>query len=53
MKTVLLFVLIVGALFQFGCAAPRPDAPPRNIEEERKTAKQQEEFARTLPTPAP
>jgi hypothetical protein len=54
MKIVLLLTLIVGALLQFGCAANPNEAPAmRNKEEERRAFKQQEEFARSLPTPAP
>jgi PBP1b-binding outer membrane lipoprotein LpoB len=54
MKTVLLFSVILGALFQFGCASgPKQDAPMRNRDEEQKTAKQQADFARSLPTPPP
>jgi hypothetical protein len=54
MKTALLFVVTLGAFFQFGCASgPKEEAPMRNRDEERQTAKQREDFARTLPTPAP
>jgi hypothetical protein len=54
MKTVVLFTLIAGALLQFGCAS-RPNEEPamRNRDEERRSAMQREEFARSLPTPAP
>jgi hypothetical protein len=54
MKTILLLAVILGAIFQFGCAAgPKQDAPVRDREQEKKAAKQQEEFARTLPKPQP
>jgi len=54
MKTVLLFILIAGALFQFGCAANPNEGPAmRNRDEEKRSAQQREEFARSLPTPAP
>jgi hypothetical protein len=54
MKILLLFTMIVGALVQFGCASgPKEDGAMRNRDEERKAAKQQQEFARSLPTPPP
>jgi hypothetical protein len=54
MKTVLLSVLALGALLQFGCASgPKEEAPMRNRDEEKQAAKQQADFARSLPTPAP
>jgi hypothetical protein len=54
MKTVLLFVVTLGAFFQFGCAGgPKKESAMRNMDEERKDYRQQTEFARSLPTATP
>jgi hypothetical protein len=52
MKIVLFLALVLGALLQFGCAS-RKEHSMRDTSDERQVAKQREEFARTLPTPAP
>ena len=57
MRLVLLLALVIGGLFQSGCAAG-PDDPdhvqlPPTIQEQKKDAKQKEEFARDLPKPQP
>ena len=55
MRSVLLFVALIGAILQFGCAS-NPDDPDQvklgpTIQEERKDAKKTEEFAKSLPKP--
>jgi hypothetical protein len=52
MNTVFLFAVMLGALFQFGCASgPKQEAAMRDRSEERQTAKKQAEFVRSLPPP--
>jgi hypothetical protein len=52
MKAVFLFAVMLGALFQFGCASgPKQEAAMRDRSEERQAAKNQAEFARSLPPP--
>lgn len=57
MRFVLLLALVIGALFQSGCAAG-PDDPdhvqlPPSIKEQKEEARQKEAFARDLPKPRP
>ncbi len=55
MRFVLLLALVIGGLYQSGCASG-PDDPdhvqlPPSIQEQRQDARQKEEFARDLPKP--
>lgn len=57
MKFVLLLALVIGGLFQAGCAAG-PDDPdhvqlPPSIKEQQQEAREKEAFARDLPKPRP
>jgi hypothetical protein len=54
MRLALLIVLAAGGLFQSGCASPNdPDQVQLGptITEQRRDARQKEEFARDLPKP--
>jgi hypothetical protein len=57
MRSALIFILAVCALFQSGCAS-KPDDPDQvqlgpSIKEQRQEARKTEDFAHSLPTPRP
>jgi hypothetical protein len=55
MRPVLLFIALIGAILQSGCAST-PDDPDQvklgpSIKEQRQEARKTEEFAKSLPPP--
>jgi hypothetical protein len=57
MRFVLVVAVVIGGLFQSGCASG-PDDPdqvqlPPSIKEQQRETRQKEEFARDLPKPRP
>ncbi|PYJ07099.1 MAG: hypothetical protein DMF06_16695 [Verrucomicrobia bacterium] len=55
MRSVLLFIALIGAILQSGCSSLKDDPDQvklgPSIQEQRKDAQKTEEFAKTLPKP--